>query len=70
MRKKILGFVFAAALLAGLAMPLFGGTGAASANPPTAACNGLNVAHSQIHADGTQGELALHDLRADNHCSH
>ena len=31
MRKKILGFVFAAALLAALAVPLFGGAGTAQA---------------------------------------
>ncbi len=70
MRKKILGFVFAAALLAAMAMPLFSGAGTASANPPTAACNGLEGAHNQIHSSGTQGELTLHDLRAANHCSH
>ncbi len=69
MRKKILGFVFAAALLAAMAVPLFGG-GTALADPATPACNGLDVAHPQIHGSGTQGELQLHDLRPDNHCGH
>ncbi len=32
MRKKILGFVFAAAVLAALAVPLFGGAGTAQAS--------------------------------------
>ena len=62
MRKKILGFVFAAAVLAAMAVPLFGGAGTASANPPAAACNGLNVSHNEIHGSGTQAELRLHDL--------
>ena len=33
MRKKILGFVFAAALLATMAIPVFGGGGTALADP-------------------------------------
>ncbi len=41
-----------------------------SASPPNPACNGLDVAHAQVHGSGTQGELALHDLRGANHCSH
>ena len=35
MRKKILALVFAAALLAAMAVPLFGGGGTALANKPT-----------------------------------
>ena len=42
----------------------------AFANSPTSACNGLDVAHERIHSSGTQGELTLHDLRANNHCGH
>lgn len=44
--------------------------GPASANPPNAACNGLDRAHHQVHGSGTQGELTLHDLRLANHCGH
>ncbi len=67
MRKRILGFVFAAALLAAMAVPLFGGVGTALAEPPTPACNGLDVAHGKIHSSGTQGEMTLHVLRDHNH---
>jgi hypothetical protein len=42
----------------------------AFANPPNPACNGLDVAHDRIHGSLTQGELQLHNLRAENHCSH
>ena len=42
----------------------------AFANPPTPACNGLDVAHHQTHGSGTQGELTLHSLRTGNHCAH
>ena len=40
------------------------------ADPPTPACNGLDVAHGQIHSSGTQAESMLHDLRgaSQNHC--
>ena len=62
--KKLIIVLIVVSLIALLAaIPAF-------ANPPTPACNGLNVAHSQIHASGTQGELQLHDLRIANHCSH
>ncbi len=70
MRKKILAFVFAAAVLVAMAVPLFGGAAPAFADPPTPACNGLDVAHSQVHSSGTQGEQILHDLRPANHCGH
>ncbi len=71
MRKKILGFVFAAALLAAMAVPLFAGGGTAFAGSRTQACTGLDVAHDQIHSSGTQGEVTLHVLRdhSHNHCS-
>ena len=42
----------------------------AAANPPTAACNGLDVAHSQTHGSATNAELKHHDLRLANHCGH
>jgi hypothetical protein len=47
-----------------------GAAGPATANPPNAACNGLDRAHQRVHASGTQGELTLHDLRVANHCGH
>jgi hypothetical protein len=40
---------------------LIGLVGPATANPPNAACTGLDRAHHQIHESGTQGELTLHD---------
>lgn len=63
MRKIILALVSATLLLVVTAAAAF-------ANPPTPACNGLDVAHGRIHSSGTQGELTLHDLRAANHCGH
>jgi hypothetical protein len=42
----------------------------AAAAPPTPPCNGLDVAHAQIHGTGTEAEFVLHDLRAANHCGH
>lgn len=63
MRKIILALVSATLLLVVTAAVAF-------ANPPTPACNGLDVAHGRIHSSGTQGELTLHDLRAANHCGH
>ncbi len=62
--KKLIIVIILVSLIALLAaIPAF-------ANPPAPACNGLNVAHSKIHASGTQGELQLHDLRAAKHCGH
>lgn len=63
MKKFIFGLVIALPLTIGIA-------GTVSANPPTDACNGLDAAHAQIHASGTQGELAMHGLRVANHCTH
>ncbi len=62
--RKVLISVVAAALL------LLAASAVAFAGPPTPACNGLDVAHSQVHSSGTQGELTMHDLRVANHCSH
>ena len=65
MRKIIIALVTASLLV--LAM-----VSTALANPPTPACNGLDVAHGQVHSSGTQGELTLHGLRDENHnhCDH
>lgn len=54
--RKVLISVVAAALL------LLAASAVAFAAPPTPGCNGLDVAHSQVHSSGTQGELTLHDL--------
>ena len=61
MRKLIAAFIVAVSLIVGASVPVF-------ADPPTSACNGLDTAHGQIHASGTQAELKLHDLRTANHC--
>ena len=62
--KKLIIVLFVVLLVAMMvAIPAF-------ANPATSACNGLDVAHSQIHSSGTEGELQLHDLRIANHCGH
>jgi hypothetical protein len=62
--KKLIIVLFVVSLMVMMfAIPAF-------ANPATPACNGLDVAHSRIHASGTQGELQLHDLRIANHCGH
>ena len=63
MKRLILAVVTAALLMLSVAS-------VALANPPTPACNGIVVAHGQIHGTGTQGELSLHDLRDANHCTH
>ncbi len=53
MRKKILGFVFAAAVLAAMAVPLFGTGGTAEAAGINVRCaNGTHIVH-------------LHDAPAD-----
>ena len=63
MKKLIIVLILVSLMAMMFAIP-------ALANPPTPACNGLNVAHGRIHASGTRGELRLHDLRAANHCGH
>ena len=63
MKKVIIVLILVSLIAMLVAIPAF-------ANAPTPACNGLNVAHEQIHSSGTQGELQLHDLRAANHCGH
>ncbi len=46
MRKKILGFVFAAALLAAVAVPLFGAAGTAQAGGVNIRCqNQTHIVH-------------------------
>ncbi len=46
MRKKILGFVFAAALLAAMAVPMFGSGGTAEAGGVNVFCaNGTRFVH-------------------------
>ena len=62
--KKVLIALTAATLLTMSTLAV------AFASPPGPACNGLDVAHAQIHASGTQGEMTLHHLRTANHCGH
>ncbi len=55
MRKKILGFVFAAAVLAAMTVPLFGAAGAAQASPswvptPNGECH--QIGHVGGHFEG------------------
>ena len=61
--------IFAIAITAGAALGIW--ATAASAGDATPACEGLDVAHDQIHSSGTTGELVLHDLRGHDwhHCS-
>ncbi len=63
MKKLIIVLILVSLIALLVAIPAF-------ADPPTPACNGLDVAHGRIHGSGTQGELQLHDLRDANHCSH
>ena len=63
MRRLLATAGIAVVMAVGMASP-------AGANPPTAACDGLDQAHSRIHLSGTEGELQLHDLRVVNHCGH
>ena len=63
MKKLIIILIIVSLMTLLIAIPAF-------ANPPTPACNGLDRAHTQIHASGTEGELQLHDLRLANHCGH
>ncbi len=63
MKKVIIVLILVSLIAMLVAIPAF-------ANPPTPACNGLDEAHENIHASGTQGELQLHDLRVSNHCGH
>ncbi len=78
MRKKILGFVFAAALLAAMAVPLFGSGGTASAHntgqvitPVGCADVGGGNAPAEGNAFGTEGHArgihhAIHAGPQDN----
>ncbi len=63
MKKLIIVLIVVSLIALLIAVPAF-------ANPPTPACNGLDVAHTQIHTSSTKGELQLHDLRLANHCGH
>jgi hypothetical protein len=63
MRRILISVTATVVMVIGLAIP-------ATANAPSAACTGLDRAHHQIYASGTQGELVLHDLRIANHCGH
>jgi hypothetical protein len=63
MRRLLISAAIAVVMAIGVAGP-------ATANPPNAACNGLDKAHDRIHASGTEGEFVLHDLRVVNHCGH
>ena len=64
MRKKILGFVFAAALLMALALPLVGGVGTAQAGNPGLAGQGNTPADAAaaiaLCGDGTLHADAVH----------
>ncbi len=58
MRKKILAFVFAAALLVAIAVPLFGGVGTASAQVhgvSQAGCSGQSSAGANESSSNTPG---------------
>jgi hypothetical protein len=61
MKKLIIVLILVTLITLLLTIPAF-------ANPPTPACNGLNVAHGKIHASDTRGEDQLHTLRIANHC--
>ncbi len=61
MRKKILGFVFAAAVLAAMAVPLFGSVGSASADR-SASCTAVTTVHDKLHPD-IPGHQAMHGVR-------
>ena len=63
MKKLIIVLILVTLIALLLTIPAF-------ANPPTPACNGLNVAHGRIHDSETQGEHQLHTLREANHCKH
>ena len=63
MKKLIIVLILVSLIALLVAIPAF-------ANAPTPACNGLDVAHEQVHGSMTKGELQLHDLRGANHCSH
>ena len=63
MRKKILAFVFAAALLAAMAVPLFGSVGSASA-ARSASCPAVTAVHGELVDSGppAPAHFALHDV--------
>ena len=62
MKKLTIVLIVVLLLTMAFAVPAF-------ASPPTPACNGLDVAHGQIHDSGIPANAnALHDLRVANHC--
>ncbi len=63
MRKKTLAFVFAAAVLMAMAIPLFGGAGTAFADHPDASDGGITTARS---AAGLDPEIAVATTAATN----
>jgi hypothetical protein len=62
MRKSVLAFVFTAALLVAIALPLFAGVGTASAHPD-ASDDGITTARS---AAGIDPEIAVATTAATN----
>ncbi len=61
MRKKILGFVFAAAVLAAMAVPLFGSGGTAEAVPAhVEAAHCQDLANGQITGKNSQVTQGVH----------
>jgi Na+-transporting methylmalonyl-CoA/oxaloacetate decarboxylase gamma subunit len=63
MRKKIMAFVFAAALLMALAVPLFAGAVTAYADHPDASDHGITTART---AAGIDPEIAVATTAATN----
>ena len=63
MRKKILAFVFGAALLVAMAVPLFGSVGTASADR-SASCPAVEAVHGALVDTGppAPAHFALHDV--------
>lgn len=66
MRKKMMGFVFAAALMVAMAVPLFSGGGSAFATADlgvdgAANCFGKNVAASAVEHKGNKKAIEAHN---------
>ena len=60
MRKKILSFVFAAALLAALAVPLFGGGTALAVPAHVGASHCQNLANGQVPTNNAGDPVGVH----------